>query len=1120
MRTLLTLLLGATRADDRVDWARRRVVRVFDAAQMSMRGGFAMTDRRGRPYRCALKAADAHRKPASGDAELRPADKALRNYARWRAAADVCDVLAASKDQFWSYELCFGRYVTQFRPARPAVRGGMLEPGTAHGLGNYTVNTAISSSWWASPGEVRGVFGDALDAVYFPPLTSYDALVETYPGGTSGRKTTVYVGCALAARGEDAGAAGAKIFKDTHTAVKRGAVHGAGDARDARDPARVAIVLEPTPHTYRMFVAAPMACTPADLASAIAGRAARRLNATCLQKRRHDWTYEVCPGHLVRRFQGDTSQDLGAFEGFNVSAAGVVAQSYEGGATCALGGTYRTTVAFECSRHEGKREKVALAAVFETSACAFEAVVHLAALCDPPNYEFVGDDTLDHLDCVADHDDEPAQYPGCLGRPGAWVAGGCGMGLRAVLRAAANNKFTKSVVREAQYLEVFSDVDVADIPALTAEDWAELGLTSEDRAFIKQAHKDLHPEFWWADTTEGREWLGDFMQEGEFTFLEARSIRRIRDGMAERLGELGFKAGEKAPREVVEEAARDLGFNERYLASIVHEYAMPAKRTSEETMAILRAMGWEDEDSDELRRDDYEDDYRDDYEVNDARLEREAREGLARNLRKRGYGEKAPRAVVEAAFADYVRMFLASNEHFDAEDAEEVFADIFAGIADDFVREDDAEERDEPTFPGHRRALDLIRERRERDARQDAERRVPGPADADHDYVELSDEKLHDDELNDDDELYDDEHDDNEGQMYDDDEAELRQRRSHAAAQTRRLAAELRRGIELRLRARGASGEKIGVADVEAAFREHLKSFLASQPASVGSDTEDAFAEMFKYLEADGIVDDLLAEFSDDADGDDEDDDELHAAALAALRRGVQLRLRALGLEGKKVSREFVEEAVVVAHRAFLASPQGEAFGDEAGEIFQGFVDNLLAELSPEDDDVDEPRAGAATEGLEAEVRRVVQLHLRAEGLEPRGQEARIEVAEAAFRGFLASPQGKTAGDDARRTGIYEDLVGKFASKKERLAAAVRDALITMAGELYDLETGELLPTDPGRVRATFIEKLGALAGADADAIVAALRGGGIDAAIAADLAVDLASGEFGDNSFGDDSGR
>ena len=55
-------------------------MRVFDSSQMSLRGGVAMTDRRGRPYRCALSAADAHRKPQYRDEEQRPADKALRDY--------------------------------------------------------------------------------------------------------------------------------------------------------------------------------------------------------------------------------------------------------------------------------------------------------------------------------------------------------------------------------------------------------------------------------------------------------------------------------------------------------------------------------------------------------------------------------------------------------------------------------------------------------------------------------------------------------------------------------------------------------------------------------------------------------------------------------------------------------------------------------------------------------------------------------------------------------------------------------------------------------------------------------------------------------------------------------
>ena len=99
----------------------------------------------------------------------------------------------------------------------------------------------------------------------------------------------------------------------------------------------------------------------------------------------------------------------------------------------------------------GEREKVALAAVFETSACEFEAVVHIAALCDPPSHDYVGDDTLDHLTasrtllkkCPNTRLPREAR---------AWVDGGCGIGLKAVLKAAANNKFTRSSVREDMYI--------------------------------------------------------------------------------------------------------------------------------------------------------------------------------------------------------------------------------------------------------------------------------------------------------------------------------------------------------------------------------------------------------------------------------------------------------------------------------------------------------------------------------------------------------------------------------------------------------------------------------------------------------------------------------------------
>ena len=72
------------------------------------------------------------------------------------------------------------------------------------------------------------------------------------------------------------------------------------------------------------------------------------------------------------------------------------------------------------------------------------------------------------------------------------------------------------------------------------EDWDELGLKAEDRAFITQIAKDMHPEYWWVETTEGREWTGDHMKEGELTFLEARHLRNIHDGMEERLGKRGL----------------------------------------------------------------------------------------------------------------------------------------------------------------------------------------------------------------------------------------------------------------------------------------------------------------------------------------------------------------------------------------------------------------------------------------------------------------------------------------------------------------------------------------------------------------------------------------------------
>ena len=198
----------------------------------------------------------------------------MRDYARWRDAADVCDVLAASKDEFWSYELCFGRYVTQFRPAKPSVRGGMLEPGRAHALGNYTK----PGRRLASPSELRGVFGDdALERVVaFPSGLMHDALVETYEGAKAGdgRRCTSVAGWRRDRRTRAAAAPrSGRILtpsKETRDARRRRRARRAGPrARRARAP-------EPTPRNYRMFVAAPMACAKPDLVAAIAGRASRK----------------------------------------------------------------------------------------------------------------------------------------------------------------------------------------------------------------------------------------------------------------------------------------------------------------------------------------------------------------------------------------------------------------------------------------------------------------------------------------------------------------------------------------------------------------------------------------------------------------------------------------------------------------------------------------------------------------------------------------------------------------------------------------------------------------------------------------------------------------------------
>ena len=70
---------------------------------------------------------------------------------------------------------------------------------------------------------------------------------------------------------------------------------------------------------------------------------------------------------------------------------------------------------------------------------------------------------------------------------------------------------------------------------------------------------------------------------------------------------------------------------------------------------------------------------------------REAREGLEWRLRTRGVkrGEKAPRAVVQEAFADYVRRFMESNPGCEGT-MEVVFEGIFAGLEDEFVLKDEA----------------------------------------------------------------------------------------------------------------------------------------------------------------------------------------------------------------------------------------------------------------------------------------------------------------------------------------------------------------------------------------------------------------------------------------------
>ena len=77
-------------------------------------------------------------------------------------------------------------------------------------------------------------------------------------------------------------------------------------------------------------------------------------------------------------------------------------------------------------------------------------------------------------------------------------------------------------------------------------------------------------------------------------------------------------------------------------------------------------------------------------ESNDERLWRETRSGLKWELHTRGikYGDKAPREVVEAAYADYVRIFMASNPG--ADEMSFIFEEMFFGLADEFVLEEEA----------------------------------------------------------------------------------------------------------------------------------------------------------------------------------------------------------------------------------------------------------------------------------------------------------------------------------------------------------------------------------------------------------------------------------------------
>ena len=74
-----------------------------------------------------------------------------------------------------------------------------------------------------------------------------------------------------------------------------------------------------------------------------------------------------------------------------------------------------------------------------------------------------------------------------------------------------------------------------------------------------------------------------------------------------------------------------------------------------------------------------------------ARRARASRSACARAVSK-----GRPRAVVQEAFATFVRDFIRSNRDLDQEVFDEIFQDIFAGIANEYIMEDAGAE----TFDG------------------------------------------------------------------------------------------------------------------------------------------------------------------------------------------------------------------------------------------------------------------------------------------------------------------------------------------------------------------------------------------------------------------------------------